>query len=196
MQKELLQQAMAMLDTPEKWNSLRTLSDAREEIRNAWYLNLKTSVDAYFCDEKNRIDKWSYISSGQFHYKWYLRDYGDLSFCLWLHDGYIFMFWVNPSVHDSPKITELLQTDNKFSPLLASLRNDQLYNGDRKIVENGNFSFGSPYDNHFTSAEELAWYAGNRAEEFLEQIVEKVDGIRRNEHLTDLLTEINKLTKK
>jgi hypothetical protein len=196
MQKDLLQQAIAMLDTPEKWNSLRTLSAAQTEIRNTWYLNLKTSVDACFRDEKNMIDKWSYISWGLFDYKWYLRDYDDQSFCLWLHDGYIFMFWVHPNVHDSQKITELLRTDNKYSPLLASLRNDQSFEGDWKIVEKGNFSFGSPYDNHFPNPEELAWYAGNKTEEFLKQIVEKVDGIRRNAHLTDLLTEINELTKK
>ena len=102
--------------------------------------------------------------------------------------------WLNGNHFDSIKATTLLNTE-KYSPLLSVLRPDTIFENDWKIFEIGNFSFGSVNDGHFES-DKLGWYVGNETKVFVEQIVEKVDRIRKNLELTQLLREMNETCKK
>ena len=192
MQKEMINQATKMFDTPEKWNSFLELYSAKDEIRNLWYQKLKVSVTKVFCED-NVVDGWSFSTWNAWDFRWYLTDFGRESFCIWMFGNRIGM-WVNPNVHDSQKITDLLSTD-KFSLLMTALRPDEVFSGDWKLVEYGNFDFESPYNFQF-DPDRLGWFAGNKTDDFVLQLVKKIDRIRKDENLTSLLVEINKLTKK
>ena len=192
MQKEVLNQAMAMFDSPEKWNSFLELNSAKDEIRNQWYLKLKTAITKVFCEEKV-INGWSFFTWTSWDFRWFLTEFGRDSLCLWMSGNRIGL-WVNSNVNVSRKITDLLSTD-KFSLLMSLLRPDEVFSGDWKLVEFGNFNFDSPFNLHFDS-DKLGWFAGNKTDEFVLQIVEKIDRIRKDETLTNLLIELNKLAKK
>jgi hypothetical protein len=192
MQKEIVKQAIDMFDTPEKWNSFLELSSVKDEIRNQWYQKLKTSVTKVFCEE-NVVNGWSFSAWNTWDFRWYLTDFGRESFCIWM-SGHRIGLWVNSNVHDSQKITDLLNTD-RFSLIMSALRPDEVFSGDWKLVENGNFVFESPYNLQF-DPDRLGWFAGNRTEDFITQLVQKINRIRKDEILTGLLIEINKMTKK
>jgi len=192
MQKEIVNQAIAMFDTPEKWNSFLELSASKDEIRNLWYQKLKTSVTKVFCEE-NVVNGWSFSTWNTWDFRWYLTEFGRESLCIWMI-GHRVGLWVNSNVHDSQKITDLLNTD-KFSLLMSALRPDEVFSGDWKLVEYGNFVFEGPYNLQF-DPDRLGWFAGNRTDDFIAQLVQKIDRIRKDETLTGLLIEINKMTKK
>ena len=192
MQKELLNQTVSMFDTPDKWNSFLELVAAKEEIKNLWYQKFKTQVAKAFL-ENNIVDDWSFTSWNTWDFRWYLTEFGKESFCIWMFGNRIGL-WVNPNVHDSQKITELLNTD-KFSLIMTVLRPDEVFNGDWKLVEFGNFDFNSPYNSQF-DPDRLAWFVGNKTEEITSQLVQKIDKIRKDKVITSLLKELNKITKK
>ena len=193
MQKELINQAVKMFNASEKWNSFLELSNRKEEIRNQWFQTLKTSVTKRFCED-DVVNGWSFSSWGIWDCRWYLTEYGRESFCIWMCAGNKIALWANPSFHDSQQITNLLNTD-KYSIIMSVLRPDEVFTGDWKLVECGNFDFESPYNGHL-DPDRLAWFAGNETEKLTEQIVEKINRVRKNEAIFELFSEINRLTKK
>lgn len=192
MQKELLNQAMEMFDTSDKWDSFLELNSQKDHIRNLWYQKLKVKITKVFCEDSIQ-DGWSFVTWNTWDFRWYLTEYGKESFCIWMFGNRI-GFWVNPNVHDSQKVTDLLNTD-KYSLLMSSLRPDEVFSGDWKLVEYGNFDFENPYNHHFDN-DRLGWYAGNRTNDFASQLLKKIDRVRKDETLTNLLIEINRETKK
>lgn len=79
MQKELINQAMLMFDTAEKWNSLLELSSSKDEIRNQWYQKMKTVVTKRFCED-DVVNGWSFSSWNSWDFRWYLTEFGRESF--------------------------------------------------------------------------------------------------------------------
>lgn len=102
--------------------------------------------------------------------------------------------WVNPNAFNSQKITDLLNTD-AYSIIMSVLRPDVVFSGDWKLVEYGNFDFESPYNEHFDN-DKLGWFAGNESEKFADQLLEKINKIRKNETITRLFTDLNRIAKK
>lgn len=192
MQKELVNQAMTMFDKDDKWNSFLELTSIKDEIIKKWYQKLKTTVTKKCCEE-DVVNGWSFHAWTSWDFKWYLTEFGKESFCIWMWGSRIGL-WANPNFHDSQKITDLLNSD-KFSLIMSVLRHDEVFSGDWKLVEYGNFDFTSPYNSHFDEAR-LAWFAGNKSQELAEQIVVKVNKFRHNETITALFSELNRLTKK
>jgi len=192
MQKEVLNQAMAMFDSPEKWNSFLELFSSKDEIRNQWFLKLKVALTKFYCDE-NVIKGWSFATWNFADFRWYLTEFGRESFCICMSWNRIGL-WVNSNLFDSQRITDLLSTD-KFSIIMSTLRPDEVFSGDWKLIEYGNLHFNSPFDLQFET-DRLCWFAGNNTDEFVQQLVDKIDRIRKDETLTSLLIELNKLAKK
>ncbi|MEI6766792.1 MAG: hypothetical protein WCM76_14275 [Bacteroidota bacterium] len=194
MEKELIEQAKAMFDTPEKWNAFLELFWQRDEIRNQWYSKLKEEANKRF----KRVDSengWSFNSWGFWDMHWYLTADGDKSISLLLGWWGELTLFCDENYFDTVKITELLKTE-KFAPLLSGFnRIDRFFERGRIAIEIRNFSFASVYDSHF-DLERLAWFAGNKTEDFLNQIVNKVNIYREDEKMTSLISELNQLTKK
>lgn len=191
MNREFLKDAMDLFDTPEKWNSFIALSNKKNEINNEWYKKAKTGIISHFINDS--VEGWSYVNWNIWDYRWFLEDFGKESLCLWMFSNRIGL-WLNGNLFDSKKATTLLSTE-KYAPLLSVLRPDNIFDNDWKVFEVGNFSFDTVNDGHFES-DKLAWYAGNETEKYVEQVVEKVNRIRKNSELTQLLREINEACKK
>lgn len=191
MNREFLNEAINLFDTPEKWNSFIELSNKRNDINNEWFKRAKVVTINHFINDI--VENWSFINWNTWDYRWFLEEFGKESFSIWMFGNRIGL-WVNGAEYDSIKATSLLRTE-RYSPLLSFLRADEIFQGDWKIAELGNFSFDSNSDGNIENVE-LAWYAGNKTEEFVNQIAEKVNRIRKNPELTELLRELNEKCKK
>ncbi len=191
MNTEFLNEAINLFNMPEKWNSFIELSNKRNEVINLWNKKAKNVINNFFLNDT--VESWSFISWGIWDYRWYLEDFGKESLCIWIYGNRI-QLWLNGNDFDSNVVTSLLNTD-RYSSLLSLFRPDGVFEGDFKIIEMGDFVFNSVNDGHISS-EELAWYAGNRTEEFVTQIAEKVNRIRKNPELTQLLHELNEKCKR
>ncbi|MDD2987272.1 hypothetical protein [Flavobacterium sp.] len=193
MNQELLKQAKAMFDSPEKWNAFLELVWQKDEIRNQWFLKLKEEANKKFSTEEF-VEGWVFNSWGVWDLHWYQKEHGDKSIGLLIGWWGEMTLYCNGEFYDTVKIHDLLRSE-RFAPLLSCFnRIDRFYEGGRLAIETRNFSFDSPHDTKF-DADRLGWYAGNRTEDFLNQIAAKVNRYRKDEEMNSLLHELNLLTK-
>jgi len=191
MNRELLQQTASLFEkqkSPEKWNAYLELIAQKEQIKNLWFNKLKSELIKYF--STNIEDGWKWDENKM---NWYLAEFGPQSLSIWLEGYTKFSLWVNNDKFNNDEITELLQTE-KYSELLSAFsRIDKRFEGGYQVIENGNFSFGSEHDGEF-AVDHLAWYAGNETNNLATQIIDKVNKIRQDKTLTDLLAELCRRT--
>jgi hypothetical protein len=141
MQKELLNQALALFDTPEKWNAFLEIANQKETMKWHYFQKLKHPLLKYFND--NQVKGWVCEPWGNTDYdlRWYLEDFGKNSLALAV--GWTFHFVLHiedTNSFDTTKIDQLLKTD--YSILLSSFdRIDRQFEPQLKVVEVRNYSF-------------------------------------------------------
>lgn len=196
MNREFLNEVLNLFDTPEKWSSFIELHSKKDQIRDSYFTKAQTVLNKRF----RQIDieeKWEYFCHNNIHYKWYLKDFGFDSICIFfdLNRGNLYL-WANGHCVDIEKARGLLKTEHFASLFNLIERIDEIGIEGRweLMTESGNFYFESSYDGNFTG-DKLAWYAGNRSEKFVEQISEKINRLRKNPELTNLLRELNEVCK-
>ena len=197
MQKELLNQAIGIFDTSEKWNAFVELANQKENIKSHYLQKVKQPLLNYF--NANPVKGWVCEPWGDPNYdlRWYLEDFGKNSISLAVGWRFHFVLHVeDTNAFDTKKIDDLLRSD--YSIILSSFdRVDRQFEHQLKVVEVRNYSFNSPYDTNFDDSQldKLAWFAGNDTENFAAQIIKKVERFRQDENLTKMLYELNEKTK-
>lgn len=197
MQKELLNQAIALFDTSEKWNVFIEMVNQKEAIKWLYFQRLKQPILKHF--NENPVEGWICEPWGDpaFDLRWYLKDFGKNSLSLAVGWTFHFVLHVEDvNTYDTKKIDEFLKTD--YSKIIAAFdRVDRLFEHQLKVVEVRNYFFNSPYDGNFDNSQldKLAWFAGNETEKFAEQIIKKVERFRKDEILTKMLYEVNEKAK-
>ena len=187
-------QLVGMFDTAEKWIVYLEMVRRKDDIRNRWYRTLGQEMRTHFLADD--VKEWGVTSWEMFDMKWFLREFGENSVCLvmgWMGQLHL-RVWGEQN--DVIKVREeVIQA--KYAPLIAAFdRKDKMLNGPEIVMEAaGNYCFGTPYDGHFDS-EMLAWYAGNRTADLVEQIAAKVDRYRKSPEVTQLLIDLNRNTRK
>jgi hypothetical protein len=182
------EQLVSFLDLTAQWNT----------IRNSWWQNFKGSVNKFFAIN-NAVEGWGFISWGYWDYRWFIKEFGEKSLCLWCREwygNYTLDLWADPNLYDVVKISGLLQ-EQKYLPIVSAFeRIDEIPapTSAEKIFEHGNYQFGDTMDGHF-DINRLAWYAHYQPDEFVSQILRKIDRFRKDEAVTKLLREINTITK-
>ena len=193
MQKELTNQAMALFDTPEKWNAFLDLVSEKESIKYYWHSTLKKALSKRF--KEDPMEKWVFDKNGM---TWYLKEFGKDSLAIWLEDYTDYSLWVKPDYFDSDKVTELLKKKEYSSiPSLFTQPYVKYQEGNYKFREKMNYIFDI-FDKQYINLniEQLAWFAEHKTEDFVNQIAEKVDRFRKDKELTKLFQELNEQTKK
>lgn len=197
MQRELLNKAIDLFNSPEKWNAFLELAAQKELIKYQYFQRAKQPLLKYF--NENRVDGWVCEPWGDpnFDLRWYLKDFGKGSLALVVGWRFQFvLFLENSSNFDSNKINDLLKTE--YSQILSTFdRVDKQFDFQQKIVEVRNYIFDSPYDSNFDEnhLDQFAWYVGNQTEKFVEQIIRKVEKFRQSAELTKMLYELNDRTR-
>lgn len=191
MQQELIKQVVEMFNNegPEKWKSFLELMSQRDVIRNTWHSDFRQALDN--CFTKNTVKDWSFSWLNRYTAHWYLTEFGNQSLSILFANGQLSLH-VNEQIYKIEKIRELL-CNAEYSPILACFNNriDARYVENIVAIEKGNFYFDSPYDGRIDE-ERLEWYEGNKTEEYVKQVQEKVNRFR-SEEITKLLKEINEL---
>lgn len=197
MQKELLNQALGIFDSSEKWNAYVELANQKETMKWHYFQKLKQPLLNYF--NANPVEGWVCEPWGDTNYdlRWYLKDFGKSSISLAVFWTFHFVLHIeDTNAFDSKKIDDLLRSD--YSIILSSFdRVDRQFEHQLKVVEVRNYSFNSPYDTNFDNSQldKLAWFAGNETDSFAKQIIKKVERFRQNKDLTKMLYDLNKRTK-
>lgn len=200
MQKELMNQTMAMFDSAKKWSAFVELSNMRNDIEKEWFLKIKTPLMTYF--QKNLSERWGCESwwYSPYDMRWYLKGFGKNSLALATCWTYTFCLHLEDvSTFNSELVTNLLKDPEYKEILLAFDRIDEPPQDQKfKALELRNYHFSdvgddSPYNGCFdgVSIADLAWYAGNQTDEFVRQIISKVERFTTDKKVTDLLYELN-----
>jgi hypothetical protein len=186
MSKELAKQTLELFDTPEKWNTFLELSNLRSLMRNQIFEKTKIKLVDYF--NLNPINEWSFLNWGQdnWDYKWFLTNCTENSLGIWMNGVQVGFYY------QGVKRVQALELFNssKYSDLKKCFRPDYENGSILFYYEHGNFIFDSINDENF-DLDSIAGYLLNEPEKYMNQVVEKVDNVRRNPEFLNLLKELN-----
>ena len=94
--------------------------------------------------------------------------------------------------YNSDKINTLLK-EERFSSILAAFSKTDVskhYGSHSKYMQSPDYKFESPDDGNFP-IETLAWYAGNRTEEFVKQCIDKIERFTLNPDVTTAMEKLH-----
>ncbi|MCT4698217.1 hypothetical protein [Tenacibaculum haliotis] len=191
MNKELLIKAMSLFDTSEKWNAFCQLIDQDKNIQNEWWEKLQKEV--YHREMKNSIIDWDIHIWNHWDIMWFIKGENNRSLAIhyW---GKTLRVFCDYGDLDLGKVNELLK-----KPKFDVIKNcfDRIDGSNDKSIawEDGNFSFETTFDGNFSDYRTLAWYAGNRTEDYANQLIKKVRKFQTTE-ITELFKEINNTCRK
>lgn len=117
MNEKLLQQAMALFDTQDKWDAFLELCYTRDTICEKWRSALMEKLKQRFYSSPN-MDKWQIRND-----KWTLQVFPrqllenqmDLRVNLWDMRGYLY---INKDIYNSYKVREMIQNNPDIISLL------------------------------------------------------------------------------
>ena len=110
MNEELLQQAMLLFDTAEKWNAFVELLNRNGEIQNRWWKSLQSTV--YQRELKESNPDWDIYIWNNWDIKWFIK--GESPNSLVIHFwGDTFRVFSNSGALEFNKVNELIK-DPRF----------------------------------------------------------------------------------
>ncbi|WP_439131092.1 hypothetical protein [Polaribacter sp.] len=186
MNKELAKQSLKLFDTPEKWNTFIEINRLKDEMRNQIFLITKNRLVNYF--NSNPVDEWSFKSFGHcnWDYRWFLTDYKENSVGIWMNGVQVGFYYEGEK---KEKVLELFNS-KKFSDLKKCFRPDNDNNNTLFYCEYGNFKFDSPDDENF-DLDSIAGYLLNKPNEYISQVIQKIDNVRKNTEFLKLIKSLN-----
>ncbi|ATA93256.1 hypothetical protein ACIRNY_01740 [Capnocytophaga canimorsus] len=183
MNNNILKQAAELFDTAEKWNAFVELVNQQENVKELWWNKLQESV----C-KRGTQPKWTvYKYDGTEKLIWYLSDaeQGKSSTSIYFDGQYICVYFYSGIDHQ--KAQELVK-NVKFDKILNCFDNPEKGSGQYFLWENFKLKIDGE---EISELDKLAWYAGNKTEEFANQLLEKIQKLQTVE-ITELFEEINK----
>lgn len=194
MTEEMLQKAMALFDTPEKWNAFLELTNEREKIRNRWFKKLQQKLFSMTLADNTHPD-WTCGIWNTWDIEWKLKGYESRYLSLHSCAGFNCRLLINADEEKRRKVYEFLDGDDRYAQITS------FYD----VVNVYSVPSEAPWDAHFRldciddfngNWQELmwsfAWYAGHDTDNVAQQIMAQVDKVRTPE-MTDLFRAVNKL---
>jgi hypothetical protein len=191
MNEELLQKAMQLFDTSEKWISFCELINRNGDIQRRWWKKLQSEV--YQREQKNGISDWDIFIWNDWDIRWFIKVESQNTICVHFWGDGLRVF-CNYGDLDLDKVNELLK-DPKFDIIKSCIDRIEGSNKETICWEHRNFAFGTSYDYCFPNSQTLSWYAGNETEKFADQLIAKVRKFQTPE-ITELFKEINQKCKR
>lgn len=193
--QQILHHEPKLFPSPDDWNAFVDLTQRIDDIKNHWFTEGTKAL------QKRLLPllpgEWAIDTNfgGQIDTKVYLSKYGPGALALayaWEYEFHLILD--DGSTFSSEKINTLLKT-SKYTPILEAFdRIDRSFENRHKAMCCRNFSFGCPNDGNLPPSE-LAWYAGNRTSDFVDQAIGHIMRFTHDEVVTKLLTELNEETK-
>lgn len=186
-----IETAKELFTTVEHWLSFNELADQRNAIYSGFYQQATERIRKRF--KKYPARGWNFEPWGAENQdtKWYLEEFGPNT----LFVCYAWEYELQLRLHDlqamdTTAITNALESDDYRELKNAFQRIDRFMEPKSKLMERRNFEFGIPHDGNL-SPRELAWAAGCKTEEFVDQAVAKIECFVRNETVTSQIRELN-----
>jgi hypothetical protein len=168
----LIDETAELFKTSEQWDNYLELVDLKGDIIEGWRDSVEKQVVEFFRKPVNEIDGYSFSKSSCFD--WYVEGY-DNAFAISVWDFRDFGLWVDEGKIDCDKANELVK-EEKYKEIWKPFRNDEESDEDWIYYEKGNFHFDDARHNgNFEDEEEFIWYTYHRFNEYVEQIIEKLD---------------------
>lgn len=117
MNEKLLQQAMALFDTQEKWDAFLELCNNRNVIRDKWLNALTEKIKQLFYSVAD-TGKWQYMNDKgmlKIFPSQLSKDNMDIHINLWDMRGYL---WIHKDIYNSEKAQKIIQSNPKIMSLL------------------------------------------------------------------------------
>ena len=192
--QQLIRKSQAIFDDLAKWNALFELHALTNTIQDYWLTIGTKGLWKYF--DQGLPDSWVYKKwDCDWETRWYLKEFGFNSLAIgfgWHYEFHLHL--IDPKSFDTNLIDKQLKTE-KYAKLLKPFGvNPPAPNrsGSKAVESVGtfNFTFGSANDGNIP-LRELAWYAGHRTDDFVEQAADKIKQFTHDPEMTHLLTELN-----
>lgn len=196
MTEEMLRKAMALFDTPEKWNAFVELAFTRDDIQYRWFKKLQQKlVSLTNADDKH--PEWTCNFWGIWDIEWKLKGFENKYLSLHSWAGLHCRLWIrNVDPEKRKKVYELYDKDIRFAQMSSFFDIEKTFNNfDERLWQASfhfNFFHDFDYNNHEKMESLLSWYAGNNTDNVARQIMEQVDKIRTPE-MTDLFRKVDEL---
>jgi len=175
-------------DTPEKWNAFVELVNKKEEIEKRWWRKLIETVYIREINEKN--PDWDVMCDKNWtNIRWLIKDEKVGSLLIYFCQDYLSVTY-DCNFLNEKEVNKLLFDKHKFEIIKTCFDRIDVSNDETiELQEYHNFTFGSTYDGKIP-IDTLLWYAGNRTDEFADQLIKKVRKFQKDE-ITVLFKEIN-----
>jgi hypothetical protein len=197
MTQELITQAINMFDSYDKWNAFIELSNSRSDIRKRYFEKLKLGLLKHFTD--NYREQWQFAAILPEQYRWFIKDYGQESICLlWRTNDLV--LWCNPQFFNATEARDLLNTPD-FNSIFGCFDNIDTLSTPylhHFCEERHRYNFDDLTSYSATNEEnhdKLSWFAGNKTNEMIKQIADKINKFRTPE-ITEMFIDLNKRCKK
>ncbi|WP_435524677.1 hypothetical protein [Chryseobacterium indoltheticum] len=191
MNDELLMKAMLLFDTNEKWESFSELMNINGNIQAKWWKKLQTEIYNREVKKMMKIGVFTFGIIGI--YFGMLKGYSEKSLAIhFWGDG--FRIFSDYGDLDPEKVNELVKHP-RFDSIRNAFSRIDSSNNETIALEIRNFSFGTSFDENFPNSRSLSWFAGNKTNEFADQLIEKVRKLQTKE-IVELFKEINNTCKK
>ena len=170
MKKQLVNSALQIFSTFDKWDAFIDLVEIRANIQQVWVENAKSRIK----DEFKSNEVWKMEYGGWWDVRWHLISQSSVQMNYWLSQDSAFHF----VIHNDGTKGELIKNifdKPKFESLKYVWGTDVItnFNFEIKVKQEGKWNFDCEYDNDLRT-DRLIWFAGNETEKFIRQIAEKV----------------------
>lgn len=182
MNNNILKQATELFDVVEKWDAFVELVNQQDKIKELWWNELQECVHKRGTNPEWRVYKYD----GTEKLIWYLSnaEQGESSTSIYFDGQYICVYFYNGI--DQQKAQELVK-DERFQKIIDCFDNAEKGTGRYFVWEKFKLKIK---DEEISGTDKLAWYAGNKTEEFANQLLEKIQKLQTSE-ITNLFREIN-----
>lgn len=191
MNEELINKAMKLFDSADKWNSFFELINVNGDIQRRWWQKLQSEV--FQREIKIMNHDWDIFAWENSHIRWYIKGSKVDSLAIHFFEN-AFRLFHGFGALDNEKVNLLIK-DPKFDILRICF--DRFDGSDHQSIglEYRNFHFNTIFDGRFPDNRALSWYAGNKTHEFADQLIAKVRKFQTPE-VTELFKEINNTCKR
>ena len=189
LEKHLTQKAAGWFDNVDAWRSFVELIPLQSQIEKVWLDTATESLRLHFA--RCSCPGWQFKEWGSSHDTWwFLEEFGAESVGLGFGWRYYFCFGVAMGSRiDRAALKKALEQED-YRPLLGAFGVTGPSIHGLALEQYGGFTFGSPLDGYLP-AHELAWFAGNETDSFVEQAAAKIEAFARNHEITALLRQLN-----
>ena len=188
MNEKLIQQAMDLFDTPEKWEAFGELYRSYNTIKTRGFKKMR---DELYCDELAHKDpNWHVVKWNDWDIRLELKTEGKR---LWIH------FWgdylrIFVGYLDIQKVQDLITNNERYNKIQQVFSEHCRLDG----YDNNTLAYEKQNDIEYTfnntrviikDSDQLSWYVGHYPSEFKAQLLKKVRSLQTPE-MVELFKEI------